>query len=67
MEQTYWLGRERASLKMAQGASSAEARLVHYELAGRYSVNAASAATGSAPGPSRFGRSISADEGADNE
>jgi hypothetical protein len=45
MEKTYWLGRKRASLKMAQNASSSQARLVHYELAGRYSVNAMSAAT----------------------
>lgn len=44
MEKAYWLGRKRASLKMARDAASAQARLVHYDLAGRYSVNAASAA-----------------------
>ena len=41
MEQTYWLGRMRASKLMARNASNAEARLIHYELAGRYSVMAA--------------------------
>jgi hypothetical protein len=41
MEKKYWIGRKRSSLAMAQGASSAEARLIHYELAGRYSVKAA--------------------------
>ena len=45
MEQAYWLGRKRASLAMAQKAVSAAARLVHYDLAGRYSVKAADAAT----------------------
>jgi hypothetical protein len=41
MEKKYWIGRKRASLGMARGASSAEARLIHYELAGRYSIKAA--------------------------
>lgn len=45
MDKAYWLTRKRASLKMARNASSSEARLVHYELAGRYSLNAASAET----------------------
>ena len=45
MEKIYWLGRKRASLKMAKNASSSEARLIHYDLAGRYSVNAMSAET----------------------
>lgn len=45
MEKAYWLGRKRASLKAAQNAISAEARLIHYDLAGRYSLNALSAAT----------------------
>jgi len=43
MENAYWLGRKRASLKLAQNAASSEARLAHYDLAGRYSVKAASA------------------------
>lgn len=42
MEQVYWLSRERVSLKAAQDAVSAEARLIHYDLAGRYSVKALS-------------------------
>ena len=45
MEKAYWLGRKRASLKLAQSAASAEARLVHYDLAGRYSLKAVSAET----------------------
>jgi hypothetical protein len=47
MEQTYWLGRRRASAANARRALSAEARLVHLDLAGRYSVKAAA----SAPAP----------------
>jgi hypothetical protein len=45
MEKAYWLGRKRASLKLAQDAASSEARLVHYDLAGRYSMKALSAET----------------------
>ena len=43
MERAHWLSRERASLAMARNAVGAEARLIHYELAGRYSVKAANA------------------------
>jgi hypothetical protein len=43
MEKGYWLGRKRASLKAAMNAGSAEARLIHYDLAGRYNLNAFSA------------------------
>jgi len=45
MEKRYWLSRKEASLKAAQNAASSEARLAHYDLAGRYSVKAASAET----------------------
>lgn len=45
MEKAYWLNRKRASLKMAQNAVGPEARLAHYDLAGRYSLNAMSAKT----------------------
>jgi hypothetical protein len=45
MEQAYWLGRKRASLKSARAATSSQARLVHYDLAGRYSLKALSAET----------------------
>jgi hypothetical protein len=43
MDRKYWIGRMDASVTMARGASTAEARLAHYELAGRYSVRAAHA------------------------
>ncbi len=43
MDKAYWIGRKRAAIAMARAATSAEARLVHYDLAGRYSVNAACA------------------------
>lgn len=45
MEKAYWLARKRASLKMARNAAGSEARLAHYDLAGRYSVQAMSAET----------------------
>jgi len=45
MEKAHWLSRKRASLKSAQNAVSSEARLIHYELAGRYSLKALSAET----------------------
>src|SRR3954454_17156998 len=44
MEQAYWLGRKRASVANARHAGGAEARLVHLDLAGRYSIKAAAAA-----------------------
>ena len=39
-DQAYWLRRKRASVNKASMANSAEARLAHFELAGRYSVKA---------------------------
>jgi hypothetical protein len=45
MEHAYWLGRKRASLTSAKAATSSLARLVHYDLAGRYSLKAMSAET----------------------
>jgi len=45
MEQKYWLGRKRASAAAALGAKSSESRLIHLDLAGRYSIKAALAAT----------------------
>lgn len=41
METRYWISRKRAAMTMARGAVTAEARLIHYDLAGRYSVKAA--------------------------
>jgi hypothetical protein len=49
MEQTYWLGRKRISAANARRATSAEARLVHLDLAGRYSIKAAAAAPSADP------------------
>lgn len=46
MEKAYWLSRKRASLKLAQNAVGSEARLIHYDLAGRYGLKALSAQTG---------------------
>ena len=45
MEKAYWLGRKTASLKMALNAVGSEARLIHYDLAGRYALNALSPRT----------------------
>jgi hypothetical protein len=45
MEKVYWLSRKRASLRAAHKAVSAEARLIHYELAGRYGLKALSSET----------------------
>ncbi|MDB5691715.1 MAG: hypothetical protein JWO81_778 [Alphaproteobacteria bacterium] len=44
MEQRYWIGRKREAMGMARTATSAEARLIHYHLAGLYSVKAAGSA-----------------------
>ena len=41
MEQEYWLSRTRAAKVMARQAASAETRLIHLDLAGRYSIQAA--------------------------
>ncbi|MEO5578670.1 MAG: hypothetical protein ABIR25_06430 [Sphingomicrobium sp.] len=43
-DQAYWLRRKLASVEKANDATSARARLAHFELAGRYSVMAADAA-----------------------
>lgn len=44
MEQSYWLGRKRDAAANARRTGSSRARLVHLDLAGRYSVLAARAA-----------------------
>ena len=41
MGQIYWLKRQRSALGMARGAEDADTRLIHYEMAGRYSIMAA--------------------------
>lgn len=43
MDQNYFLGRMNESLAMAKAAESAVAKLIHFDLAGRYSVAAAEA------------------------
>jgi hypothetical protein len=45
VEKLYWLTRKRATLKLARNATNSKARLVHYDLAGRYALNASSAET----------------------
>jgi hypothetical protein len=50
MEQSYWLERMRASGANARGAESSRARLIHFDLAGRYSVMAARAAAARSTG-----------------
>jgi hypothetical protein len=40
MGKEYWIGRKHAAIAMARAATSAEARLIHYDLAGRYSIKA---------------------------
>ena len=41
MDKSYWLDRKRSALAMARRATTARARLIHYDLAGRYSIMAA--------------------------
>jgi len=40
MEQAYWLRRQREELALAGYTTCAEAKLIHLDLAGRYSVKA---------------------------
>ena len=41
IENRYWIGRKRAAMAMARRATSSESRLIHYDLAGCYSIRAA--------------------------
>ena len=50
MEQSYWIGRKRAAAANARSADSSQARLIHLDLAGRYSVMAARSAAARSPG-----------------
>ena len=43
MDRKYWIGRMHAAHKMARQAATAESRLLHYDMAGRYSIKAANA------------------------
>lgn len=49
MDKAYWLERKRASMAMARSSTCSAARLAHYDLAGRYSVKAASAGRQASP------------------
>lgn len=40
MENGYWTGRKRRAMELAREAATSEARLIHYDLAGRYSIKA---------------------------
>ena len=41
MDNGYWIERKRAAMTMARRATNSEARLIHYEMAGLYSIKAA--------------------------
>jgi len=40
MDKVYWLGRKRATLRLARESTSSEAKLAYYDLAGRYGLKA---------------------------
>ena len=64
MEQSYWLGRKRASAADARSADTAESRLAHLDLAGHYSVMAAAAASRAAEGKAEEARYLRLETGA---
>lgn len=41
MDKAYWIGRKRAALALARGATASEDRLAHYDRAGRCAIAAA--------------------------
>ena len=41
MERSYWIRRMRAAMDMARRAATAKTRLIHFDMAGRYSLKAA--------------------------
>jgi hypothetical protein len=53
MENGYWIGRKHSAMRMAREAATAEARLIHYDLAGRYSIMAAQCLPFAAPAGQR--------------
>ena len=60
MDESYFICRMRASLEMARNAAGSAARLIHFELAGRYSIAATAAAAGVPPAcPKTSGRRMS--------
>lgn len=48
-DHSYFLRRMHAAVAMARAAASSTARLIHFDLAGRYSVMAARARAGTRP------------------
>lgn len=62
MNKVYWLGRKRATLRLARESTNSEAKLIYYDLAGRYGLKALFAQTqavdlaGSLPPPLYAGR-----------
>jgi hypothetical protein len=67
LEKAYLPSRKRASLKLARGAASSEARLVHYELADRYGLKATSAETSAIDLADALPPSIYANRGKDTD
>jgi soluble lytic murein transglycosylase-like protein len=54
MNQAYWLERERDAIANGRAATFADVKLIHYELAHRYSIEAANAPIARRkPGPKR--------------
>lgn len=64
MDKRYWIGRKRSAMSMARRASSAETRLIHYQLAGRYGARAAHAPAFMIPekGPATAGEGVALTE-----
>ncbi len=50
MDTTYWIARKRSAMANARAAATSECRLIHYDLAGRYSIMAAQGAPDVPPG-----------------
>jgi len=46
MDQAYWLERERGAIANARAATLTDVQVIHYELAQRYSIEAAKAVKG---------------------
>jgi hypothetical protein len=46
MDQAYWLERERGAIANARAATLTDVQIIHYELAQRYSIEAAKAVRG---------------------
>ena len=73
MDKVYWIGRKRATLRLARESTSSEAKLAYYDLAGRYGLKALFAQTRATeladrlPPPLYAGRAKSAVQGASDD